>query len=97
MGCWRQPGTGETNFPYLFHRLDAPGYGGWIGCECKPANGTAAGLGWFEDITRRDREVNRRRKRAMSDIGLVGQGIMGRLMPAHHEIGEGQAAAMAAE
>jgi hydroxypyruvate isomerase len=23
------------------------GYPGWIGCEYRPANGTAAGLGWM--------------------------------------------------
>ncbi len=48
-----EPGTGEINFPYLFGRIDALGYDGWIGCEYKPATTTAAGLGWFEDITRR--------------------------------------------
>ena len=48
-----EPGTGEINFPYLFGRIDALGYDGWIGCEYKPATTTAAGLGWFEDIARR--------------------------------------------
>ena len=42
-----EPGTGEINFPYLFRRIDALGYTGWIGCEYKPGATTAAGLGWF--------------------------------------------------
>ncbi len=39
-----EPGTGELNFPFLFDRIDALGYDGWIGCEYKP---TDAGLAWF--------------------------------------------------
>ena len=42
-----EPGTGEINYPFLFERLDAMGYGGWIGCEYKPRAGTVQGLGWF--------------------------------------------------
>jgi hydroxypyruvate isomerase len=42
-----EPGTGEINYPFLFRRLDALGYGGWIGCEYRPATTTAEGLGWF--------------------------------------------------
>ncbi|WP_458096913.1 2-oxo-tetronate isomerase [Roseomonas sp. WA12] len=42
-----EPGTGEVNWPYVFDRLDAVGYGGWIGCEYRPAGGTEDGLGWF--------------------------------------------------
>jgi hydroxypyruvate isomerase len=42
-----EPGTGEINYPFVFDRLDAMGYRGWIGCEYKPKAGTAAGLGWF--------------------------------------------------
>ncbi|MEM7525888.1 MAG: hydroxypyruvate isomerase [Pseudomonadota bacterium] len=42
-----EPGTGEINYPFLFGFLDKIGYGGWIGCEYKPANGTEAGLGWY--------------------------------------------------
>ena len=41
-----EPGTGEINYPFLFGFLDRIGYGGWIGCEYKPAWETAAGLGW---------------------------------------------------
>ncbi len=42
-----EPGTGEINYPYLFARLDALGYAGWIGCEYRPAAATEAGLGWL--------------------------------------------------
>lgn len=41
-----EPGTGEIHYPYLFDLIDALGYGGWIGCEYRPAASTAAGLGW---------------------------------------------------
>ncbi|SHJ45052.1 hydroxypyruvate isomerase [Roseomonas rosea] len=42
-----EPGTGEVNWPYVFDRIDAAGYRGWIGCEYRPAAGTEEGLGWF--------------------------------------------------
>lgn len=42
-----EPGTGEIHYPFIFERLDALGYGGWIGCEYKPLAGTVPGLGWF--------------------------------------------------
>lgn len=42
-----EPGTGEINYPFLFQYLDKIGYGGWIGCEYKPAKTTPEGLGWF--------------------------------------------------
>ncbi len=42
-----EPGTGEINFSYLFDRIDALGYDGWIGCEYRPRASTEAGLGWF--------------------------------------------------
>ena len=41
-----EPGSGEINYPFLFAHLDRIGYGGWIGCEYKPATSTEAGLGW---------------------------------------------------
>ncbi len=41
-----EPGTGELNWSFLFAHLDRIGYGGWIGCEYKPATTTDAGLGW---------------------------------------------------
>jgi hydroxypyruvate isomerase len=42
-----EPGTGELNYPFLFGRLDALGYAGWIGCEYKPKTTAAEGLSWF--------------------------------------------------
>lgn len=41
-----EPGTGELNWTFLFAHLDRIGYGGWVGCEYKPATTTEAGLGW---------------------------------------------------
>ncbi len=43
-----EPDIGEVNYPYLFERIDALGYGGWIGCEYRPKAGTSAGLGWLK-------------------------------------------------
>ncbi len=45
-----EPGTGEINFPNLFRAIEASGYGGWIGCEYKPARTTEEGLGWMEQL-----------------------------------------------
>ena len=41
-----EPGTGELGWPWLFKRIDALGYTGWVGCEYRPAGETVAGLGW---------------------------------------------------
>ena len=41
-----EPGTGEINWRYLFQRIAALGYDGWIGCEYKPRGTTLDGLGW---------------------------------------------------
>jgi 2-dehydrotetronate isomerase len=40
-----EPDVGELNYPYLFDRIDALGYDGWIGCEYRPKAGTSEGLG----------------------------------------------------
>ena len=45
-----EPGTGEINYRFLFAHLDRIGYGGWIGCEYKPATTTEAGLGWRQRL-----------------------------------------------
>ena len=45
-----EPGTGEINYAFLFHHLDAIGYSGWIGCEYKPKTTTIAGLGWIKNL-----------------------------------------------
>lgn len=42
-----EPGSGEIHYPFLFAHLDRLGYGGWIGCEYKPATTTEEGLGWL--------------------------------------------------
>jgi hydroxypyruvate isomerase len=41
-----EPGTGEIGWDYVFRRIDALGYQGFVGCEYRPAGGTVAGLGW---------------------------------------------------
>ena len=35
-----EPGTGELNDEVVLARLDALGYGGFVGCEYKPARST---------------------------------------------------------
>lgn len=45
-----EPGTGEIAYPFLFAHLDRLGYGGWVGCEYKPATSTEAGLGWRSGV-----------------------------------------------
>ena len=46
-----EPDAGELAFDYLFGIVDALGYGGWIGCEYRPAAGTSAGLGWLRRLS----------------------------------------------
>ena len=41
-----EPGTGEIGWDYVFRRIDALGYQGWVGCEYRPAGETVAGLAW---------------------------------------------------
>ena len=43
-----EPGTGEIGWEFIFDRVRALGYGGWIGCEYRPAGETVAGLAWRE-------------------------------------------------
>ena len=47
-----EPGSGEINYPFLFAHLDRIGYGGWIGCEYKPATTTEAGLDWRQRLAK---------------------------------------------
>jgi hydroxypyruvate isomerase len=47
-----EPGTGEVNWPFVFARIDAMGYRGWIGCEYRPKGITEDGLGWFQPYRR---------------------------------------------
>lgn len=46
----QEPGGGELNDFEVFRALDALGYNGWIGCEYRPAAGTAEGLGWMAKL-----------------------------------------------
>lgn len=44
-----EPGTGELSWRFIFERIDALGYPGWIGLEYKPRGGdTDASLAWTE-------------------------------------------------
>ena len=43
-----EPGTGEIAWDYVFARMDALGYAGWVGCEYRPAGDTVAGLSWIK-------------------------------------------------
>jgi hydroxypyruvate isomerase len=43
-----QPGSGEINFPFLLRHLDSIGYGGWVGCEYKPAGPAGDSFGWLK-------------------------------------------------
>jgi hydroxypyruvate isomerase len=50
-----EPDVGEVNYPYLFERIDALGYCGWVGCEYRPAVGTSPGattqgLSWLHSL-----------------------------------------------
>ena len=41
-----EPDAGEMNYRWLFQKIDAGGFAGWVGCEYRPRHGTLAGLGW---------------------------------------------------
>jgi hydroxypyruvate isomerase len=43
-----EPGTGEIGWAFILGRIDSLGYGGWIGCEYRPAGDTMSGLAWRE-------------------------------------------------
>ncbi|MBS1873016.1 MAG: hydroxypyruvate isomerase family protein [Acidobacteria bacterium] len=45
-----EPDTGEIRYEYLYKKLDAMGYAGWLGCEYRPAAKTVDGLGWFHGL-----------------------------------------------
>lgn len=42
-----EPDASGPDYPALFSQLDGLGYGGFVGCEYRPAHGTLEGLGWF--------------------------------------------------
>ena len=43
-----EPGTGEIAWRYVFDRIEASDYKGWIGCEYRPKGETIDGLRWRE-------------------------------------------------
>ncbi len=42
-----EPNVGEVNYEWIFRVLEELRYDGFVGCEYRPAAGTAAGLGWM--------------------------------------------------
>jgi hydroxypyruvate isomerase len=42
-----EPDQGEVNYSWIFRLLDELHYDGWIGCEYRPQENTAAGLTWL--------------------------------------------------
>ncbi len=48
----QEPDTGEVCYAHLFNVLDELGYGGWVGCEYRPAGRTVDGLAWFRNAVR---------------------------------------------
>jgi hydroxypyruvate isomerase len=44
----REPGAGELDDTRIFATLDRLRYGGFVGCEHRPAGRTEDSLGWFE-------------------------------------------------
>lgn len=50
-----EPNVGEINYEWLFRVIDELHYDGWIGCEYRPLNGTAAGLAWMYRLIDRKR------------------------------------------
>jgi hydroxypyruvate isomerase len=47
-----EPGSGELNDDVVFAELDRLGYGGFVGCEYRPAGRTVDGLAWFKRFAR---------------------------------------------
>ncbi|MFP5078510.1 2-oxo-tetronate isomerase [Rhizobium sp. YIM 134829] len=43
-----EPGTGELDDVRILSELDRLGYGGFVGCEYRPAGATKDGLGWLK-------------------------------------------------
>jgi 2-dehydrotetronate isomerase len=48
-----EPDVGEINYAWIFRLLDELKYDGWIGCEYRPRQGTAAGLTWLYKLLER--------------------------------------------
>lgn len=50
-----EPDIGEINYAWIFKLLDELKYTGWIGCEYRPKESTAAGLTWLYRLLDRRR------------------------------------------
>jgi len=50
-----EPDVGEVNYAWIFKLLDDLKYDGWIGCEYRPLQNTAAGLTWLYRLLDRKR------------------------------------------
>jgi hydroxypyruvate isomerase len=48
-----EPDEGELDYAYLFRRIDALGYTGWVGCEYVPRATTTAGIDWRKRLGQR--------------------------------------------
>ncbi len=47
-----QPGTGELNYPFILHEIQALGYGGYVGLKYfAPGHDTAASLEWLPRVS----------------------------------------------
>lgn len=44
-----EPDSGDLDYGPLFRMIDQSGYEGWVSCEYRPREDTAAGLGWARD------------------------------------------------
>ena len=45
-----EPDHGTLDYAEVFQLIDARGYGGWVGCEYRPRNGTMHGLSWVAEL-----------------------------------------------
>ena len=45
-----EPDHGTLDYAEVFQLIDATGYGGWVGCEYRPRNGTMHGLSWVAEL-----------------------------------------------
>jgi hydroxypyruvate isomerase len=45
-----EPGTGTLDYAAIFAMIDRLPYGGWVGCEYRPAGRTEDGLGWMHAL-----------------------------------------------
>ena len=50
-----EPDIGEINYAWIFKLLDEVKYDGWVGCEYRPQESTAAGLTWLYRLLDRGR------------------------------------------